>query len=74
MTKAQNDKAGNFDFARKQEVLFKTAGAPLLPNNDFVRGQSEWLAAQIKERESDLLQRLDRIWQIGPPHRRAEAA
>jgi hypothetical protein len=74
MTKAQNDKAGNFDFARKQEVLFKTAGAPLLPINDFVRGQSEWLAAQIKERESDLLQRLDRIWQIGPPHRRAEAA
>ena len=74
MTKAQNDKAGNLDFARKQDVLFKTAGAPPLPINDWVRGQPEWLAAQINEREADLLRRLDRLWQIGPPHRRAEAA
>ena len=31
VTKAQNDKAGNLDFARKKEVLFKAAGAPTLP-------------------------------------------
>ncbi len=74
MTKAQNDKAGNLDFARKQDVLFKTAGAPLLPINDWVRAQPEWLAAQINEREADLLGRLDRLWQIGPRQRRAEAA
>jgi hypothetical protein len=74
MTKAQNDKAGNLDFQRKQEVLFKTTGAPLLPINDYVRRQPEWLATQIREREADLLRRLDELWQIGPSHRRAEAA
>jgi hypothetical protein len=74
MTKAQNDKAGNLDFARKQEVLFRTGGAPPLPVNDYVRGQSQWQSAQIAEREADLLRRLDQLWQIGPPHRRAEAA
>jgi hypothetical protein len=73
MTRAQNDKAGNLDFARKQEVLFRSAGAPLLPINDWVRGQPEWRSAQIEEREAELLARLDRLWQIGA-HRRAEAA
>jgi hypothetical protein len=74
MTKAQNDKAGNLDFARKQDVLFKAGGAPPLPVNEYVRRQSEWKAEQIREREAELLRHLDRLWQIGPPHRRAEAA
>jgi hypothetical protein len=74
MTKAQNDRAGNLDFQRKQEVLFKIGGALLLPINDSVRRHPEWLAAQIREREADLLRRLDQLWQIGPPQRRAEAA
>jgi hypothetical protein len=74
MTKAQNDKAGNLEFERKQDVLFKTGGALPLPVNEYVRRQSEWKAEQIREREADLLRHLDRLWQIGPPHRRAEAA
>jgi hypothetical protein len=74
MTKAQNDKAGNLDFARKQEVLFKTGGAPPMPVNEYVLRQSEWKAEQIGEREAELLRQLDQLWQIGPPHRRAEAA
>jgi hypothetical protein len=74
MTKAQNDKAGNLDFARKQGVLSRTAGAPLLPINDYVCRQPEWKVEQIREREAELLRRLDQLWQIGPPHRRAEAA
>jgi Protein of unknown function DUF262/Protein of unknown function (DUF1524) len=74
MTKAQNDKAGNLDLARKQEVMFKGGGSLGLPINDYVRRQSEWQAAQIREREAELLRRLDELWQIGPPQRRAEAA
>ena len=74
MTKAQNDKAGNLDFARKREVMFKGGGALGLPINDYVRRQPEWQAAQIREREAELLRRLDELWQIGPPQRRAEAA
>jgi hypothetical protein len=65
MTRAQNDKAGNQDFARKQEVLFKAGATGLpLPINDFVRGQTEWRAAQVHERETELLRLLSRLWDI----------
>jgi hypothetical protein len=73
-TKAQNDKASNLDFGRKKDVLFRTAGAPVVRVNDYVRQQSEWRLAQIAEREADLLRRLDELWQIGEPPARAEPA
>lgn len=65
VSKLQNDKAGNLDFTRKREVLFGTG--PHLPINEFVRRQTEWTAARIEAREAELLELLDRIWQIGPP-------
>jgi hypothetical protein len=71
MTRAQNDKAGNQDFARKQEVLFRGGDALALPINDYVRDQAEWRAAQIHEREAELLARLHRMWDIGPPSARS---
>jgi hypothetical protein len=77
MTRAQNDKAGNQDFALKQEVLFKGGGGTLaLPINDYVRGQAEWRAAQVKEREAELLRLIARMWDIPlPAHRgRPDAA
>jgi uncharacterized protein DUF262/uncharacterized protein DUF1524 len=73
MTKAQNDKAGNQDFARKQEVLFKSGSTLPLPINDYVRRQTEWRAAQIKEREAEVLAHLYRLWDITPPTQRADA-
>jgi hypothetical protein len=74
MTRAQNDRAGNQDFARKQEVLFTSGTALSLPINDYVRGQTEWRAAQVKEREAELLRRLYRMWDISQPAQRADAA
>jgi hypothetical protein len=71
MTRAQNDRAGNQDFVRKQQVLFGADGALTLPVNDYVRGQTEWRAAQIREREAELLGHLYRLWDIAPPHRSA---
>lgn len=65
VTKTQNDKAGNLDFARKKDVLFKAGAAPL-PVNAYVRQQSEWKASQIMEREAELLRHLDQIWNFGP--------
>jgi hypothetical protein len=68
MTRAQNDKAGNQDFARKQEVLLKGSGAALsLPINDYVRGQTEWRPVQVKEREAELMRLLARMWDITLP-------
>ena len=65
VSKLQNDKAGNLDFAHKRQVLFGTG--PHLPINEFVRRQTEWKRAQIEAREAELLKLLDHIWQIGPP-------
>jgi hypothetical protein len=69
MTKAQNDKAGNQDFVRKQQVLFAAGSALALPINDYVRRQTEWRAAQIREREAELLEQIYRLWDISPPAR-----
>jgi hypothetical protein len=69
MTKAQNDKAGNQDFARKQQVLFGGDGVLVLPINDYVRRQTEWRAPQIREREAEVLGHLYRLWDITPPAR-----
>jgi uncharacterized protein DUF1524 len=69
MTRAQNDRAGNQDFVRKQQVLFAADGALTLPVNDYVRGQTEWRAAQIREREAQLLAHVYRLWDIAPSQR-----
>lgn len=71
VTKAQNDRAGNMDFARKKDV-FKASGATPLPVNAYVRRQSEWKSDQIREREAELLRHLDELWSIGPPPLRPE--
>jgi hypothetical protein len=80
ITKAQNDKAGNSDFARKQAIYFGTPGAPVPTLNEGLRGKTEWKAAQIKEREAFLMKHLDALWGIAgsqpdgnggkPPRRR----
>jgi hypothetical protein len=71
VTRAQNDKAGNSDFLRKKDVLFK-AGAPALPVNAYVREQKEWTPRQIREREAMLLDGLDKLWGFGPAPTRPE--
>jgi hypothetical protein len=73
MTRAQNDRAGNQEFARKQQVLF-AAGSTALPINDYVRGQTEWRPAQIRAREAELLARLYRLWDIAPAAARPDAS
>lgn len=65
VTKAQNDRAGNHDFARKLEVYFKTPAAPLPALNEALRGVSEWKAAQIKAREAELLRLIESLWNFG---------
>jgi hypothetical protein len=69
MTRAQNDRAGNQDFVRKQQVLFAPDSALTLSVNDYVRGQTEWRAAQIRAREAELLAHVYRLWDIAPPQR-----
>lgn len=72
VSKLQNDKAGNLDFARKREVLF--GSGPHLPVNEFVSRQSQWTVQEIETRETELLGLLHQIWQIGPPPPRSGVA
>jgi hypothetical protein len=65
VTKSQNDRAGNLDFARKLDVYFKTAGAPLPTLNEALRGLTEWKPAQIKARELELLRLIESLWNFG---------
>jgi Protein of unknown function (DUF1524) len=72
VTKAQNDKAGNLDFAKKRDVYFATPGTQMPALNEPVRRQREWKAEQIKAREAELLGHLDALWSIGPPSPRKD--
>jgi uncharacterized protein DUF262/uncharacterized protein DUF1524 len=65
VTKAQNDRAGNQDFARKLEVYFKTPTAPLPALNEGLRSLPEWKAAQIKAREAEMLNLIEALWNFG---------
>jgi hypothetical protein len=73
VTKAQNDKAGNHDLARKLEVYFNTRGAPAIAINEGLRGKREWKAADIRVREAEMYQLIERLWQFGFAPPKAEA-
>lgn len=62
VTKAQNDRAGNQDLARKLDVYFNTPGAPIPAINEDLRGRSQWLAADIKAREAELMRLIEELW------------
>ena len=67
VTKDQNDKAGNHEFARKLEVYFNTRGAPAVALNEGLRGRTQWKAREIRARETQLLQLVEELWRFGLP-------
>ena len=75
VSKAQNDKAGNLDFARKHAIYFAPSGGPTLAINEYVRRQKQWTPAQVRERDEELMKRLQALWGFGNGEgRRARAA
>ncbi len=62
VTKAQNDRAGNLDLARKLEVYFNTPGAPIPLINEDLRGRKMWGPAEIKAREAKLMRLVEEVW------------
>lgn len=65
VSKAQNDKAGNLEFARKHAVYFPSGDAKALALNEYVQRQGEWTPAQVHERDADLMRRLHALWGFG---------
>ncbi|MET0192902.1 MAG: DUF262 domain-containing HNH endonuclease family protein [Hyphomicrobiaceae bacterium] len=74
VSKAQNDKAGNLDFARKHAIYFAPSGGPTLAINEYVRRQKQWTSAQVRERDEELMKRLQALWGFGGEGRRARAS
>ena len=74
VTKDQNDKASNHEFARKLEIYFKTPGAPAVAINEGLRGRTEWKAREILAREAEMFQLIEELWQFGMIPPRAQAA
>jgi uncharacterized protein DUF262/uncharacterized protein DUF1524 len=74
VTKDQNDRAGNLDFARKLQIYFNTRGAPSVSLNEGLRGRTEWKADEIRAREAELFQLIEDLWQFGVAAPRAQAA
>lgn len=74
VSKAQNDRAGNHDFARKLEIYFGERGRPVPAINEDLRGRSEWKAADIKAREAQLMALVEELWGFGPARPREPAA
>ena len=73
VTKSQNDRASNLDFARKLEVYFNTPGAPIPILNEHLRGRTEWKTADVKAREGQLMQLVEELWKLDLPKLREQA-
>ncbi len=74
VTKSQNDKAGNHDFARKLHVYFNTRAAPVVAINEDLRGRTEWKPADIRAREAAMYELMEELWQFGLLPAKAKAA
>jgi hypothetical protein len=62
VTKAQNDKASNLTFARKQEIYFNTPGVPVALINEDLRSHRVWTAEEIRQRDAQLRGRVEARW------------
>ena len=62
VTKAQNDKASNLAFGRKQEIYFNTPGVPIALVNEDLRARSVWTGKEIRQRDAELLEQVEVQW------------
>jgi hypothetical protein len=75
VTKAQNDKASNLGFARKQEIYFNTPGVPIARINEDLRARHVWTGEEIRRRDAELMRQVEVRWHFmvnGVPQRFAE--
>ena len=66
VSKIENDKARNLDFARKCEVYFARGIETVPPITRDVHGQTDWRAEAIQSREARLLQLINCLWRLEP--------
>ena len=67
MTKAQNEKARNKEFARKREIYRGFDDTPVLPITRDAVEATVWRAAEIRAREAKLMELIRDTWNIDLP-------
>jgi hypothetical protein len=67
VTKAQNEKARNKEFARKREIYRGFDDAPVLPITRDAVEVAAWRASEIRAREARLLELIRDTWNIDLP-------
>jgi hypothetical protein len=70
---ADNDKAGNKDFAEKIEIYFKRNAPSGIHLTDMLRGKTHWREEDVMARDVELLERLKALWQLAGPSGRKGA-
>ena len=65
VTKAQNDRAGNHDFAFKRGVYFSSVDTPDVAINEGLRALTEWKAQHVTAREAALMGLIEEVWSFG---------
>jgi len=64
VTRAQNDRASNQEFARKREIYFHTPGIAVPAITRDIEAVREWRAEQIRAREQRLMVMLGALWGV----------
>ena len=59
---------------RKHPIYFAPSGGPTLAINEYVRRQKQWTPVQVRERDEELMKRLQALWGFGGEGRRARAS
>jgi hypothetical protein len=67
VTKAQNEKARNKEFARKREIYRGFDDAPVLPITRDAVEVAAWRAGEIRAREARLMELIRDTWNIDLP-------
>ena len=65
LSKRQNDRARNQEFARKLEIYSEAKDEPLPAITRDILAAHEWRSAQIRAREARFVTMIERMWRIG---------
>jgi Protein of unknown function DUF262/Protein of unknown function (DUF1524) len=64
VTRPQNERASNLNFAEKQAIYFEAKGPAALPITQELAGLKEWGPAEVAARANLMLARVREIWQL----------
>ena len=74
VSRAQNEKARNLDFEVKLPIYFPPGNSVSPRILEEFRGRNEWRPEDVRQREANMFEAINRLWRFGPLSRRAAKA